>query len=337
MNGQTLQKAFVPLPGNGTAAYNSSGLSYYRHPDWLGSSRLASTPSRTVYSTTAYAPFGETYSQSGSSDPSFTGMNQDTVGGSYDFLFREYSTQGRWPSPDPAGLAAVDSSNPQSWNRYAYLLNSPLNLIDPTGLCGEPDTFTTDPNTGVYTLTSYPPCPPPPPPPPSGPSSLALLSLATCPFLATGAFGPPRCTMHPTGDLALVAAWRKQQRLEQNGVEKVVNVIRRLLPAAGSAIIAPFAVSVAVIPRTLQVCVGGGVGASFPPVKVFSGGPLVNGDLSNAPAILSGASWSFNGQLHPARGYQTIQNSRGIVGGPTAANSPGISFSYTYSACTAAR
>ena len=36
--------------------------------------------------------------------------------------------------PDPAGLAAVDPSNPQSWNRYAYVLNNPLRLVDPQGL-----------------------------------------------------------------------------------------------------------------------------------------------------------------------------------------------------------
>ncbi len=36
--------------------------------------------------------------------------------------------------PDPAGLAAVDITNPQTWNRYAYLANNPLNAIDPKGL-----------------------------------------------------------------------------------------------------------------------------------------------------------------------------------------------------------
>jgi RHS repeat-associated protein len=52
-----------------------------------------------------------------------------------DALYREYSIpQGRWISPDPAGLAAVDPSNPQSWNRYAYVLNNPLANVDPDGL-----------------------------------------------------------------------------------------------------------------------------------------------------------------------------------------------------------
>jgi RHS repeat-associated protein len=50
--------------------------------------------------------------------------------------FRQYSSQfARWTSPDPAGLAAVDPSNPQSWNRYAYVGNNPMNSIDPSGLC----------------------------------------------------------------------------------------------------------------------------------------------------------------------------------------------------------
>jgi RHS repeat-associated protein len=106
-----------------------------RHPDWLGSNRLTSSPSRTALSSIAYGPFGETYAPFGTSDPSFTGQNQDTSGGLYDFLFREYSTQGRWPSPDPAGLAAVDFSDPRSLNRYAYVLNDPLDSVDPYGLC----------------------------------------------------------------------------------------------------------------------------------------------------------------------------------------------------------
>jgi RHS repeat-associated protein len=136
MNGASLTKAFVPLPGGGTAVYNASGIAYYRHPDWLGSSRIASTQSRTVYSATAYAPFGEQYASSGTADASFTDQSPDTVPSLYDFPFRRYSpSQGRWISPDPAGVLASDPTNPQSWNRYAYVLNNPLLLTDPTGLC----------------------------------------------------------------------------------------------------------------------------------------------------------------------------------------------------------
>ncbi len=137
MNGQSLTKAFVPLPGGASAVYNASGLQYYRHADHLGSSRLASTPARTKYYSGAYAPFGESYAETGTTDRSFIGQNEDTVPGLADFLFREYSSaqQGRWISPDPAGLGAVSLADPQSWNRYAYVANHPLNSIDPLGTC----------------------------------------------------------------------------------------------------------------------------------------------------------------------------------------------------------
>ena len=133
MGGQTLQKAFVPLPRQSVAIYTSNGLDHYRHADWLGSGRLTSTPSRTFSSSAAYAPFGEPYAQAGAADLSFTEQNQDSVAGDYDFPNREYSIQGRWPSPDPAGISAVSTSNPQSWNRYSYVLNNPLSSVDPLG------------------------------------------------------------------------------------------------------------------------------------------------------------------------------------------------------------
>jgi RHS repeat-associated protein len=141
MNDSTLVKAFVPLPGGAQAIYTSSGQNY-RHPDWLGSSRLTSTSSRTFFYDGAYAPFGENYVPLGTQDLSFTGQNQDTessssggAGGLYDFLYREHSpVQGRWLSPDPSGLAAVNANDPQSWNRYAYVGNRPLNSVDMLGL-----------------------------------------------------------------------------------------------------------------------------------------------------------------------------------------------------------
>src|SRR5439155_22487221 len=57
MNGQTLTKGLVGLPGGGQAVYNSSGLLYYGHSDHLGSMKFGSTPSRTMYFDMAYAPF----------------------------------------------------------------------------------------------------------------------------------------------------------------------------------------------------------------------------------------------------------------------------------------
>ena len=108
MSGSTLTKAFIPLPSGAEAVYTSSGLAYYRHKDWRGSSPLATTPSRTKYYDVAYAPFGESYNPSGTTDLNFTGDNQDMFAGLFDTPNREYQpNQGRWLSPDPAGIAVV--------------------------------------------------------------------------------------------------------------------------------------------------------------------------------------------------------------------------------------
>jgi RHS repeat-associated protein len=143
LDGQTLVSGFVKLPGGARAVYNSGGLAYFRR-----SSRLSTAPSRTKYYDVAYTPYGQDYDGSGTTqDLAFTDQNQDTeAGGSsnnlYDFMFREYRTaHGRWTSPDPAGLGAVDPTNPQTWNRYACVINNPLSLVDPLGLeddCGGP-------------------------------------------------------------------------------------------------------------------------------------------------------------------------------------------------------
>lgn len=107
----------------------------YRHSDHLGSSRFASTPNRLKYFDVAYAPYGEDYAGSGTVDLSFTGQKKDTALWLYDFMFRKYNAaHGRWMSPDPEGIGAANPGAPQSWNRYAYVNNSPLNSTDTLGL-----------------------------------------------------------------------------------------------------------------------------------------------------------------------------------------------------------
>jgi len=163
-NYKSYLKVFAPAPG-GTMIITPNGkegaVAYHRHTDWIGSSRFATTPSETVYFDGAYAPFGEPYATSGTNDFVFAGNAQDasvvegaTAGYDYDTPNRKYSaSQSRWIRPDPAGLGAVDPSNPQFWNRYVYVLNNPLSYTDPDGLwCyygatgddGNPDPFDDD-------------------------------------------------------------------------------------------------------------------------------------------------------------------------------------------------
>jgi RHS repeat-associated protein len=84
------------------------------------------------------APFGEMYDNIGSTvNLNFTGDNRTMASaGLYDTINRElHPNEGRWISPDPAGAGAVNMTNPQSWNRYAYVGNNPLSFTDPSGLC----------------------------------------------------------------------------------------------------------------------------------------------------------------------------------------------------------
>jgi RHS repeat-associated protein len=141
MTRQITQNIFLPLPGGEQATYTGSTIRF-RHSDWLGTYRLESNENEQEYGDVAYAPFGENYAVKNLPYLGFTGQNEDTIGQNnytapalYDFLYREYSPNaGRWISPDPAGLQAVDFGDPQSFNRYTYVANNPLGKVDPLGL-----------------------------------------------------------------------------------------------------------------------------------------------------------------------------------------------------------
>jgi RHS repeat-associated protein len=63
----------------------------------------------------------------------FTGKERDTES-NLDNLEARYdaSNVARFESPDPSFESAL-RGNPQTWNRYSYVLNNPLRFIDPTG------------------------------------------------------------------------------------------------------------------------------------------------------------------------------------------------------------
>jgi len=64
-----------------------------------------------------------------------------------------HQVEARWLTPDPSGLAAVNTMDPQSWNQYAYVLNNPVSAVDPLGLYCQWEDGTNDssddPDTGT--------------------------------------------------------------------------------------------------------------------------------------------------------------------------------------------
>lgn len=115
----------------------TTGSTYLDLSDWTGTERVRVNSTQSSQETCTSLLFGDGKTCTGTDENPmhYTGQQWDSESNLHHFMFRDYSTtQGRWMKMDPAGLAAVDITNPQSWNRYAYVLNNPLGAIDPLGL-----------------------------------------------------------------------------------------------------------------------------------------------------------------------------------------------------------
>jgi RHS repeat-associated protein len=136
--------SYIHLSGNLLAEY-FAGTTYFVHQDHVGSTRLLTDVNGCVVDNLDYLPFGELYSYSASCSAAdnthkFTSDERDSESNLDNSQARYYSSQqGRFMSPDPANIAATDPANPQSWNQYAYVLNNPVTMTDPSGLCGATD------------------------------------------------------------------------------------------------------------------------------------------------------------------------------------------------------
>jgi RHS repeat-associated protein len=119
-------------------------------PDHLGTPRiiLDDTGNLAGVRRHDYLPFGEElYAGTGGRTPAmgyvgdgvrqqFTAYERDAESG-LDFAGARFyaSTQGRFTSVDPL-MASATPANPQTFNRYSYVTNSPLTQIDPSGMFG---------------------------------------------------------------------------------------------------------------------------------------------------------------------------------------------------------
>jgi RHS repeat-associated protein len=117
-----------------------------------------------VISTIELDPYGANTNRSSNSafqPQNFATYIRDGNGGQ-DAMARRYSVSGRFSQPDPYG-GSYDFSDPQSFNRYAYVGGDPVNRRDPSGL-GDHGADTHDPNSGghpgdptsTWTVTIYP-------------------------------------------------------------------------------------------------------------------------------------------------------------------------------------
>ena len=134
---------------------SGDGKTYFKHTDWLKTDRVHTDLNGAVAATYTSLPFGDggaetsTGTYAGWDFLRFGDMDFNAETATNHAIFRNYSPQqGRWTTPDPYD-GSYDQSNPQSFNRYSYALNSPLVFTDPFGLnCGDNYNTCVDVNAG---------------------------------------------------------------------------------------------------------------------------------------------------------------------------------------------
>jgi RHS repeat-associated protein len=118
--------------GGALLAKIESGSTTYYHADQL-SVRMITDSGGNVIGEQGHYPFGESWYQNNTTTKwMFTTYERDADSGN-DYAMARYDINrlGRFASPD---LLAGSRSDPQSLNRYAYVRDDPVNMVDPLGL-----------------------------------------------------------------------------------------------------------------------------------------------------------------------------------------------------------
>jgi RHS repeat-associated protein len=123
-----------------SASASGPNITEHFHLDHLGTPRMVSNDAGVQVGVHAYYPFGAELNLSPETPVElmkFTGHERDQLASNpntLDYMHARYETgtMGRFLSVDPM---RGDTHHPQSWNRYLYVGNQPVNNIDPKGLC----------------------------------------------------------------------------------------------------------------------------------------------------------------------------------------------------------
>ena len=133
-----LRRGYVYLGGELLAVQQDDSVNWV-HQDPLVKSKRVTNSSGTVISAVELDPWGGETDRSSNQafqPKKFTSYIRDAIG-SDDAMHRRYNPSSiRFEQPDPYS-GSYDLTNPQSFNRYAYVNNDPVNLVDPLGL--DPD------------------------------------------------------------------------------------------------------------------------------------------------------------------------------------------------------
>jgi RHS repeat-associated protein len=131
----------------GVASEGLGGVKYLQQ-DWQGSVRTTTNSNGFVVARTDHQAFGEDigygtglrsieqgYSVGKVARQGYGLTENDQGSGQQHTWFRKLETSaGRWTSPD-SYKGSMRLFTPQSFNRYSYVINDPVNFADPSGLC----------------------------------------------------------------------------------------------------------------------------------------------------------------------------------------------------------
>nr|WP_301288457.1 RHS repeat-associated core domain-containing protein [Natronospira proteinivora] len=143
-----LKQRFEYTVGHTPSRFTQDGETYYILASHLGSPRAIVDSSGEVIREIQYDAYGNVIEDS---NPEFSipfgfagGLNDEHTG-LIRFGYRDYDPRnGRWTARDPVGFAGGDL------NLYGYVLNDPINRIDPFGL----SSLIYDDHVGVLTIIS---------------------------------------------------------------------------------------------------------------------------------------------------------------------------------------
>jgi len=125
----------IVMQGIRPLAVYTSAETWFHHVNDIGSRTFMANHYGTPTQDMVFYPFGGLWLNWGGGGLEFANLNYYDTNLNTDITeYRVMSNNlGRWHSPDPLG---GDISNPQSLNRYAYVLNNPVNLTDHLGRKG---------------------------------------------------------------------------------------------------------------------------------------------------------------------------------------------------------
>jgi RHS repeat-associated protein len=156
--------AAIPFAGRLLAEYASGTPApvYFDHPNILGSEQQWTDSAGNPAGEVLFYPWGAKWGDTTNGNlyqlfASLLWYDPETDG--YQAAFRyDIPRLGRWLTPDPLGGRIT---NPQSLNRYAYVVNNPTTLTDPLGLDGCNVWNVSYEGSGSPPWNNCPPSPPP--------------------------------------------------------------------------------------------------------------------------------------------------------------------------------